>query len=84
MLAVRALTVGRNVGKQDEKEQVSKKRQGVCIIMRKGEQAREKGEKAKSLSEMGRLEGSFARLITSGSKFPVNHLYNTQAIRLKE
>lgn len=29
-------------------------------------------------------EESLARLITSGSKFPVNHFYNTQAILLKE
>lgn len=29
-------------------------------------------------------EESLARLITSGSKFPVNRFYNTQAILLKE
>lgn len=31
-----------------------------------------------------RLEENLARLITSGSKFPVKRFYNTQAILLKE
>ena len=42
-------------------------------------------KKRKSLSQRGWLEEeSLARLITSGSKFPANHFYNTQAILLKE
>lgn len=59
---------------------IKRRKCGGCNIMRK------RGGRRKSLRKRGWLEEeeSRARLITSGSKFPVNHFYNTQAIRLKE
>lgn len=65
-------------------EQVYKKRYLACIIMRKREWQSEQRKKRARAGERVTGEESLARLITSGSKFPVNRFYNTQAILLKE
>lgn len=88
MFAIRVWRAERNVRKQDEKDKVYKKRCGSCNIMRKSEWEKEHWGKRRShrLGGQGRglEEESLVRLITSGSKFPLNHFYNTQAILLKE
>lgn len=45
---------------------------------------RARGGEGRKKKARARLKESLARLITSGSKFPVNRLYNAQAILLKE
>lgn len=72
----------------NEKDKVYKERCGARSVVRKSAWESEEGERRKSPrgGERGGWleEESLARLITSGSKFPANHFYNTWAILLKE
>lgn len=58
---------------------------GLAISWDKANERTKRGQREPEIERVGGLrKRSPARLITSGSKFPVNHFYNTQAILLKE
>lgn len=83
MFTIRVWRAEENVRARNEKDKIHKERCGGWNITRKNQKRREKKERA--WEGRGWLEEeSLVRLITSGSKFPLNHFDNTQAILLKD